>query len=592
MHRYSPELLIWSCTMYYSFPAAYKFLRSTDSLILPHMSYLKKICCNSAVGRSGINEAHMRYLSEKLKMLKEDDKLINILFDEIYVKPEVTYKSGKLEGMSATDVTQPATTILAVMYTSVLSKNKDVIGLFPIQNLTANYLSDLIQKIVKDLTLMGYEILTLISDNNKVNKKTFDILCGGNFQSKFINKHNSKPIFILFDTVHLFKSIRNNWLNQKDCEQTLHIPYFEQPKDVDGNTNCLSSKVIHLRNLYFREQAQVIKLAPALNKTVLNPTGIQRQNVLLCVKLFDEKNISALRIKKDEFNSSVTGTISFMETIVTWWKIVNCKTPLKGKHSRDIYSEPVSSIEDERFIFLKKFAVWLCRWNDMEIKNVDKRHGKLTDQTQHALLHTTETLMLLCKYLIEDCNFKYVLLGKFQTDPLEGRFGQYRQMCGGSYHVSVTQVLESEKKIKVLNFLKLKSTAKGNFEIRKVFSNLNEVEFNDISNEFINRTYEEIDRHVDALDISKDEHMILIYIGGYIVNSLKSKISCETCAKSLTFDKELQVESKKEALLYLDDLDRGGLKVPKDFVVDILVAMCKICQVLISVSVPSMKMFF
>jgi hypothetical protein len=67
-----------------------------------------------------------------------------------------------LEGMSATDVTQPATTILAVMYTSVLSKNKDVLGLFPVQNLTADYLSELIQKIIKDITFMGFEILTLI----------------------------------------------------------------------------------------------------------------------------------------------------------------------------------------------------------------------------------------------------------------------------------------------------------------------------------------------------------------------------------------------------------------------------------------------
>jgi hypothetical protein len=69
--------------MYYSFPGAYKFLRSTDSLILPHMSYLKKICSNSAVGRSSINEAHMRYLSEKINLLKDEEKLVNILFDEI-----------------------------------------------------------------------------------------------------------------------------------------------------------------------------------------------------------------------------------------------------------------------------------------------------------------------------------------------------------------------------------------------------------------------------------------------------------------------------------------------------------------------------
>jgi hypothetical protein len=80
--------------------------------------------------------------------------------------------------------------------------------------------------------------------------------------------------------------------------------------------------------------------------------------------------------------------------------------------------EPVYSVEDERFIFLQKFVIWLQRWNDMELKNIDKLHGKWTKQTQHALLHTTETLML-CKFLFENYSFKYVLLGKFQTDPLE-----------------------------------------------------------------------------------------------------------------------------------------------------------------------------
>jgi hypothetical protein len=84
-----------------------------------------------------------------------------------------------------------------------------------------------------------------------------------------------------------------------------------------------------------------------------------------------------------------------------------------------------------------------------------------------------------------------------------------------------------------------------------------------------------------VINISNDEYTILIYIGGYIANSLKSKM-CKNCAESLTLDKELQIESKKEALLYLDDLDRGALKVPTDFLVEILVRMFKIFQVLIS----------
>jgi len=62
-----------------------------------------------------------------------------------------------------------------------------------------------------------------------------------------------------------------------------------------------------------------------------------------------------------------------------------------------------------------------------------------------ALKHTVLAACNLSEYLLTNLSFCYVLLGKFQTDPLEFRFGQYRQMSGANYHVAVTQIMESEK---------------------------------------------------------------------------------------------------------------------------------------------------
>ena len=47
------------------------------------------------------------------------------------------------------------------------------------------------------------------------------------------------------------------------------------------------------------------------------------------------------------------------------------------------------------------------------------------------------------------------MLGKFQRDSLEARFGQYRQLAGGKYDVSLRQVFECEKKIRILSVLQL-----------------------------------------------------------------------------------------------------------------------------------------
>ena len=46
-------------------------------------------------------------------------------------------------------------------------------------------------------------------------------------------------------------------------------------------------------------------------------------------------------------------------------------------------------------------------------------------------------------------NVDFVLTGKFQTDDLGSRFGHYRQMSGGNRLVSIQEILESEKKIKL-----------------------------------------------------------------------------------------------------------------------------------------------
>lgn len=110
------------------------------------------------------------------------------------------------------------------------------------------------------------------------------------------------------------------------------------------------------------------------------------------------------------------------------------------------------SLEDENFVLE---GIWFMDWNDIRVQeesteNSRKRNGKLTLDTQQALEHTLFTVLEIIEYLKTVWNLHYILLGKFQIDPLEVRFGQHRQMSGGCYHDSVVQILESEKKLKRL----------------------------------------------------------------------------------------------------------------------------------------------
>ena len=62
---------------------------------------------------------------------------------------------------------------------------------------------------------------------------------------------------------------------------------------------------------------------------------------------------------------------------------------------------------------------------------------------------------------------EYVLTGKFQTDNLENRFGQYRQMAGGNYNITITQVMESERKLRIKSVLGLHSARYGNINFSR-----------------------------------------------------------------------------------------------------------------------------
>ena len=49
----------------------------------------------------------------------------------------------------------------------------------------------------------------------------------------------------------------------------------------------------------------------------------------------------------------------------------------------------------------------------------------------------------MTKMLIRDKEFKYVLLGTFQSDPIEGDYGVFRGDSGGNMYIALEQILSS-----------------------------------------------------------------------------------------------------------------------------------------------------
>lgn len=165
-------------------------------------------------------------------------------------------------------------------------------------------------------TIKTFMIKSLLSSNKDI--------CGGGMETHFRKPFNSHlPIFLLFDTVHLLKNIRNNWINQ--YSKTIIYPSF---KDHSKINTCDFHDVI---NLYESEKLPSIKLVSGLSYKVYYPYSMEPQNV----KVFDEKTVAAININ---------GTKELLGIIHQWWITVNVKHPEKGKRLGDFHANPVYNL--------------------------------------------------------------------------------------------------------------------------------------------------------------------------------------------------------------------------------------------------------
>ena len=81
----------------------------------------------------------------------------------------------------------------------------------------------------------------------------------------------------------------------------------------------------------------------------------------------------------------------------------------------------------------------------------------LTKETALALRQTCAAMPELCRYLLNRCDFKYMLMGKIQSDNIKGRFSYVHQLSGANYYIFMRQLHESERKLRTISLLKYSS---------------------------------------------------------------------------------------------------------------------------------------
>ncbi len=243
------------------------------------------------------------------------------------------------------------------------------------------------------------------------------------------------------------------------------------------------------------------------------------------------------------------------------WNILNVQSESHGIRKKNPSCNPIRSPDDDKLQFLMDIAVWILEWDK------DKKHC-LSRETSLAMRQTCQATAGLAKYLIEEKHFRYVLTGKLQSDPLESRFGWYRQSAGGNFYLSVRQVLESEKCIRLISLAKF---SEGSFvdvlghpdrEIDEYFATLEAQNIMECLSEPVGLDCE------DPADAN-----VVFYISGYIAKSIRGALTCDACKSELIASEEspkILIEasgsgdSSTNHTEFFENLNRGGLNTPSD----------------------------
>lgn len=555
--RYSPDFLIFCSLLRSISPHCYKFLRNSNIFILPHESTVRRICAEFNVNpcNEQDNTNFLSYIKQKFNFIEEKEKVISLMIDEIHLKPNFDYAGGKLFGMSHND-SSAASSAFVFMVQSFLSPYKDVAHILPVSSLTAEMFHTYIKKIMIGLENIGFKVISLVTDNNAINKKAVSLFSS---PSKLCIRYENpacpeRYFYYLFDSVHILKCLRNIWLNQKNLGTCMFYPNFETLLPF-----CTASFQA-LKKLHEIECNKLLKYGYGLSEKALAPTSFERQNVKLVLQVINNVVAEGLQLVGEVNNiPHHKETAEYIKILCKWWSVMNVKTLYKGEHKRDEFQKPFTpNFDTDQYKFLYHFVEWLEKWEGMKCTT-----GGLTKQTHLAITHTTKAMLALAEYCFESLNFDYFLPGKVQTDSLEDRFGSYRMLAGSNYNISIRQIYDTETKLRMQTILPLALKSKSCGEFVLSF--------------FQDKHWDEDQGSLDSDSLFKDFCItpedivstqsslpILTYISGYAAHKLITKLKCEQCCSTLSIDEALDINVNNE---WISKLDRGGLKYPHPDVV-------------------------
>ena len=194
---------------------------------------------------------------------------------------------------------------------------------------------------------------------------------------------------------------------------------------------------------------------------------------------------------------------------------------------------------DDKLIFLEKFADYIEKWQE------NSSYFGFTRQTAKVLITTLRSQAMLMRDLFSD-GFLYVMTRRLQSDPIENRFSQYRQMSGGRFLVSLREMQSSQR------ILACRSLLMTGVDVWNVCKCNQEDE---ALQEFMS-TLADQETEIMEASLCKDSEEVAHFIAGFAVKNILQKTNCVECGSKMISEEDNVADG------YTEILSRGRLIKP------------------------------
>ena len=276
--RYTDDELAQAIAIYYQDPRAYGELRKRFFLPSPRAlrRRLELVQLNP-----GMHPMVMALLKEKCRGAEPHERHVVVSFDEMQVRPRLTYHPGqdRFEGFEDLGelgrTERPADHALVFMARGLKAKWKQPIGYFLSCGPTpARVLQVLLHSAVQQLREAGFVVTASVCDMGTPNQDLYRKLGVTADCPSFLV--DGVPVAALHDVPHLIKCVRNGLLKHDVA--------------VDGQE--LSWR--HITVFYEEDKDRPIRSAPKLIKAHLQPDAFKKMKVKLATQIFSRSTAAGM----------------------------------------------------------------------------------------------------------------------------------------------------------------------------------------------------------------------------------------------------------------------------------------------------------